>query len=131
MKINEITVTRNGDEKYDFHWDDDRVGFATTVDGEEIGFFLAKSKFDRAAAQEAARKLMVKTRGEARLADQQRIEYEFQYNRPLSELELEWVGMMKRFMTLNDKELARWESLNQIVRKSLHDGSHPIMKEEK
>lgn len=129
MRLDEIAVTRTGEEKYDFHWDNDRVGFATTVDGEEIGFFPAKSKFDRSAAQDAAKKLMYKTRGDARLADQQRREHEYQYNKPLSELEIEWVGMMKRFMSLNEKELARWQSLNQVVRRSLHDGTHPALKD--
>ena len=41
MRLDEIAVTRTGEEKYDFHWDNDRVGFATTVDGEEIGFFTS------------------------------------------------------------------------------------------
>ena len=129
MRLDEIAVTRTGEEKYDFHWDNDRVGFATTVDGEEIGFFPAKSKFDRSAAQDAAKKLMYKTRGDARLADQKRREHEYQYNKPLSTLEVEWVALMKRFMSLNDKELDRWKKLNQVVRRSLHDGSHPAMKD--
>ena len=129
MRLDEIAVTRTGEEKYDFHWDNDRVGFATTVDGEEIGFFPAKSKFDRSAAQDAAKKLMLTTRGNARLAAQQEREREYQYNKPLSNLELEWVSLMKRFMSLNDKELARWQNLNQVVRRSLHDGSHPAMKD--
>lgn len=129
MRLHEIEVTRTGDEKYDFYWDNDRVGFATTVDGEEIGFSPAKSKFDRSAAQDSAKKLMLKTRGNARLAAQQEREREYQYNKPLSNLELEWVSLMKRFMSLNDKELARWQNLNQVVRRSLHDGSHPAMKD--
>ena len=52
MKISEI-VSKVDSPKFDFVWDNDRVGFATTVDGQEVEFFPAKSKFDRSGAQEA------------------------------------------------------------------------------
>jgi len=131
MKINEITIKKDGQKKYDFHWDESRGGFAVTIDDEEQAFFKAKDpKWDRSGAQELAKKAMNRLRGDAIVKQQKEEEHKYQYDKPLSSLELEWAGMMKRFMTLNDKELVRWKNLNSVVRKSLHDGSHPFMKEE-
>ena len=127
MKINEI-ITQNGIPKTDYAWDEARCGFATIVDGEEVGFFKAKSKFDRSAANDAAKKLALKYKVDAINADNAKREYEYQYVKPLSALEQEWAEMTIRFMTLNEKELARWQRLAEVVRKSLLNGTHPAVK---
>lgn len=129
MKVFEIMTPASLDKDYTFAWDNDRVGFATIANGKEVGFFPAKSKFDRSGAQEQARKLAVKLRNEVLQADRERREHEYQYVKPLSQLEQEWAALHKRFMSLNDKELERWKQLGQVVRRSLHDETHPIFKE--
>lgn len=127
MKINEV-IAQNGIPKTDYAWDEARCGFATLVDGEEVEFFKAKSKFDRSAANDAAKKLAQKYKVDAINADNKKREHEYQYVKPLSALEQEWAEMTNRFMSLNDKELARWQRLGEVVRKSLIDGTHPAVK---
>jgi len=130
MKINEVVIKRNTDNDYAFTWDNDRGGFAVTVDGEEQAFYKAKDpKWDRSGAQELARKHMIKLRAEATMKRQQAEKHEYEYNRPLSALELQWVEMTNRFMSLDDKELHRWKQLDQIIRDSLRDGTHPAVKQ--
>lgn len=131
MKFDEIfeSQVKYEGNTYDFRWDQKREGFVTLENGKEKGFFKAKSFFDRSEAQEEAKKLMIKLRSDhvtkVRAAD----EYEYQYNKPLSKLEQEWAEMTNRFMSLTDKELARWEQLwkSGVIRKSLMDDSHPAI----
>jgi hypothetical protein len=132
MKIKELleskSAIRDGNEEWDFLWDEDRLGFYVTHNGKELEFFKANGYFDRSGAQDSAQKLMFKLRGAAAMARKAREHHEYQYNKPLSDLEKEWVALDNRFMQLNvDTELKRWEQLadSGIIRKSLIDGSHP------
>jgi hypothetical protein len=128
--ISEAIKRKLGDVVYDFHWDEKRFGYYVTVGGKEVEFFKAKGPFDRSGAQEQAERLIVKLYSEDHTAKRKADEYKYQYEKPLSNLEKEWVELQKRFMKLNDKELKRWEQLHQsgIIRKSLLDDSHPALK---
>ena len=121
----------NWPRRLQLHWDDARGGFAVTKNNVEQIFFKAKdAKWDRGSAQELAKAAMVKLRSEA-IAKQQKIESDkYEYERPLSNLEQEWTDMTNRFMSLNNKELARWTNLLQVIRNSLRDGTHPAIKHE-
>lgn len=127
MKIDEI-VNRIGMPKFDFAWDNERVGFITTRDGEEIQFFPAKSKFDRSGAQDQAKRLALRMRNELIAADNRKREHEYQFERPLSKLEQEWAEMTNRFMSLSPQEVERWNQLMPAIRRSLQDGTHPAVK---
>ena len=125
MKINEVVVRNSKDNVYDFHWDNDRGGFAVTVDDEEVAFHKAKDpKWDRGGAQELAKKNMLKLRSDAIMKRQAEEEYKYQYEKPLTDLEQKWVEMTNRFMSLNDDELHRWKLYAPAIRKSLLNGTH-------
>jgi hypothetical protein len=113
-------VTRLQDEDGDF-----TNTFVATADGEEIGRFEGKSRFDSGEASEAARKCTVQHRAAAINAEDKIREHEYQYNKPLTDIEKAWVEMDNRFMELNDAELNKWQRYSQSIRKSLIDGSHP------
>ena len=120
----------NGNE-IDFHWDDDRFGYYVTVNGQEIpdSFFKAKSQFDRIEAQEAAKKVMVQLRSDAAVKKRDEDYRRYQYDKPLTDLEKEWLELSKKFNSseLDNKGLDRWSRLGQeVIRKSLHDGTHPL-----
>ena len=122
-------------KKYDIRWDEDRCGFVSTKNGDEIAFFPAKSRWDRSEAQKQAalhgRQLQA---NEDRVIDMQR-EREIQYDKPLSVTELEWIELDKRIVRfLKDKdqsakltndEFKLYEKLGQFVRRSIIDGTHP------
>ena len=99
--------------------------FVATADGKEIGRFEGKSRFDSGEAQEAARKCNLQHRAAAINAEDKIREHEYQYNKPLTEIEKRWVELDNRFMSLNTEELARWTRYSESIRKSLRDGSHP------
>ena len=129
MRINEV-ISRATDPTYDFAWNNDRGGFAVTIDGEEQAFYKAKDpKWDRSGAQELARKHAIRLRSDAIVKKQRSEKHEYEYNRPLSVLEQEWANMTNRFTTLTDKELHRWKQLDSIIRDSLRDGTHPAIKQ--
>ena len=132
MRATEFMKEAARHTKYDFHREPDNW-FVVTANGEEIGRFQGKSQFDSGAAQDAAKKCIAQHRAAAINAED-KIKYdEIQFNKPLSPLELEWIGLEKKFRTdyksLSDKEVNRWEQLHQILRKSLIDGTHPAVKE--
>ena len=118
---------------YDWEWDEKKMGFHTTVNGVSKKFFKAKGFFDRSEAQEAAKTHMMHLYGDSMAAKRAADEHHFQFEKPLSQLEKEWVELEKRFMKLNDKELDRWKSLahSGIIRKSLINGKHPEVKKDK
>ena len=126
MRFNELKESAD----YDFHWDEGRFGYYVVANGEERGFFKAKSMFDRSEAQDAAKKLMFKIRSDDVVARQKADQYQYQYVKPLSDIEKEWVELEKRYMSLNDEELARWLRLGKsgVVRKSMIDKTHPALK---
>ena len=99
--------------------------FVARADGEEIGRFEGKSRFDSGEASEAARKCTVQHRAAAINAEDKIREHEYQYNKPLSDVEKVWVELDNRFWTLTDDELAKWTRYSEAIRKSLSDGSHP------
>jgi hypothetical protein len=99
--------------------------FVARADGEEIGRFEGKNRFDSGAASEAAKKCIVQHRAAAINAEDAENEYKYQYEKPLTDLEQAWVEMQNRFMSLSDEELTKWERYLPLVRKSLRDGSHP------
>ena len=125
--------------KYDYEWDNDHLGYHVTKDGQRVrdAFYKAKSTFDRGAADAAAKKHAIKLRGADKDADQKQREHDYQHNKPLSQLETEWVGLHKKLVSslknktsLSDQELKRYSDLGKIVRNSLSDGTHKVMKEE-
>lgn len=99
--------------------------FVVTADGAEIGRFEGKSRFDCGAANEAARKCIVQHRAAAINAEDEVREYQYQYEKPLTEIEKRWVELDNRFLSLNDEELTKWVRYAQSIRKSLSDGTHP------
>ena len=119
---------------HDYQWDEDRFGYFVTTNGKEVpnGFFKAKSMFDRSDAQNQAQQMTFNLRSEATMAKQAKDKHFFQYEKPLSDLEKEWVELNNRFMKLNKQELDRWTSLGKaVVRRSLINGSHPAAKKTK
>jgi len=131
MKLREIAVKRNLDGVvYDFHWDEKRGGFYVTIGGKEVEFFKANGKFDRSGAQDKAEKLIIKLYNDAYTAKRKAENHKYEYERPLKDLEKEWIELQKRFMSLNDKELKRWETLwkSGVIRQSILDGTHPEVK---
>jgi hypothetical protein len=99
--------------------------FVATADGKEIGRFEGKNRFDSGAASEAAKKCIVQHRAAAINAEDKIREHEYQYNKPLTDIEKAWVEMDNRFMELSDAELTKWTRYSEAIRKSLSDGSHP------
>ena len=86
--------------------------------------------FDRSGAQDEARKLIVKLVSDIYIAKRDADEYKYQYEKPLSDLELEWIQSSKWFMSMMLNELGekRWESLSisSSVRKSVSHDTHPL-----
>ena len=133
MKISEILSKRKlNNVEWDYHWDNKREGFCVTVNGKEASFFKAKGIFDRSGAQKEAEQLIVKLHGDAWSADKKAKDDEFQYKKPLTNLEKEWVALAKRVSKMDkmtDKELERYVTLGkEVVRRSLLDGTHPEVK---
>jgi hypothetical protein len=137
MRIKELTESKTArtdheGNVYDFHWQEEPMGFYVTVNDKPVanGFFAAKDMFNRSDAQEQARKLALTLASDAIIARRKVDDYNFQYKKPLSKLEQEWAEMQNRFMSLSDEELARWERLwkSGTIRKSLQDGTHPAVK---
>ena len=113
-------VTRLQDEDGDF-----TNVFVATANGEEIGRFEGKNRFDSGAANEAAKKCIVQHRAAAINAEDKIREHEYQYNKPLTDVEKVWVELDNRFMELSDAEITKWTRYSEAIRKSLRDGSHP------
>jgi len=125
MKIFEI----ENRQVYDFHWDGDREGYVATLNGEELGFHKAVSTWDRSDAQKAAKNQLVKHRMDKHSKQAQ----DWQMNAPLTNLEKEWIALDKKLIAtvrnktedFSDKELARYNGLAEVVRKSIINGTHP------
>lgn len=113
-------VTRLQDEDGDF-----TNVFVATANGEEIGRFEGKNRFDSGEANEAAKKCIIQHRTAAINAEDKIREHEYQYNKPLTDVEKVWVELDNRFLELNDAELAKWQRYAESIRKSLRDGTHP------
>lgn len=130
--ISEAMVRKLDNVVYDFHWDEKRQGFYTTVGDKEIEFFKANSKFDRSGAQEQAQRLMIKLYSDAVTKKRKEDDHKYQYEKPLSKLEQEFVELDKKMikMKMTDQELKRWEQLahSGIIRRSVTDRSHQAYK---
>lgn len=122
--------------KWDFAWDNDRGGFYVTKNGEEVpdSFHKAVSYFDRSGAQTNARKQANALRSAEITAEFKEREHHLEFDRPLTNLEQEWVELDKKLVravkkqdTMTDDELARYSKLGDIVRKSLINHEHPAM----
>jgi hypothetical protein len=106
--------------------------FVATADGEEIGRFEGKSKWDSGEAQKQAEQCVNKHRGAAIMKQDKENAHRYQMDKPLSQLEKEWLELDKRMIhglqtknLISDKEHARWEQLAPVIRKSLISGEHP------
>lgn len=107
---------RVGDDsvEYDFHWDQDKLGFIATRNGTEVGFFKAKSLFDRSGAQDQAKALLIAIMKKDHQveADRKAGEYE---QKPLSDIEKKWWLLHKRMSKFpvtppfTDAELQQYE----------------------
>lgn len=130
--ISEAMIRKLDNVVYDFHWDEKRQGFYTTVGDKEIEFFKANGPFDRSGAQEKAQKLMIKLYSDAVMKKRKEDDYKYQYEKPLSKLEQEFVELDKKMikMKMTDQELKRWEQLahSGIIRRSVTDRSHQAYK---
>jgi hypothetical protein len=121
---------------YDFQWDSKREGFVVTVNSKPVKdlFYKAKGIFDRSGAQEQAQKMMIKLVSDAIQVHDDAKQYEYQYVKPLSDLEKEFVELEKKFYKkqLDQKGIDRWLDLGKsgIIRKSLIDQTHPAVKRE-
>ena len=120
---------------YDYHWDEEKCGFFVTVDGVLGEFFPAKSKWDRGAANDAAKKMANRLRSEEILKLRKKQEAEYQL-KPLSQLEAEWIGLHKKLIAaanklveMTEKELQRYKQITEVVRHTVLDGTHPAMQE--
>jgi hypothetical protein len=120
-------VTRLKDEDDDF-----TNTFVATADGVEIGRFEGKSKWDSGDAQKQAEQCVNKHRGEAIVKQDKENAHRYQMDKPLSQLEKEWLELDKRMIhglqtknLISDTEHARWEQLAPVIRKSLISGEHP------
>ena len=121
---------------YDYRWDEEKCGFFVTVDGNDTEFFQATSKFDRGAANDAAKKRSARLRSEEILNLRNQREKEYQLNKPLSVLEIEWIGLQKKLIKaaskqgeMTDAELQRYKQITEVVRKSILEGWHPALSE--
>lgn len=121
---------------YDFHWDAKREGFFVTINSKPVKdlFYKAKGIFDRSDAQEQAKKMMIKLVSDAIITHDKAKQHEYQYNKPLSDLEKEFADLETKFynLELDDKGVKRWLDLanSGIIRKSLLDKTHPATKRE-
>jgi len=132
MKLNEIRAR----SKWDFKWDDDRVGFYVTKDGVEIpdAFYKANSIFDRSSAQSSAKQHMIKLRTQE-WNTQKDVDYKTnQYEKPLTDIEKSFIELDKQLIDavknktkMNPNDLERYTLYGQYVRKSILDHTHPAM----
>ena len=121
---------------YDYRWDEGKCGFFTTIDGQDAEFFPAKSKWDRSDANNKAKRASIMARSNEVVAKRKAEEDDYQINRPLTDLEKQWVNLHRTLIAaanrrgdMSQDELARYKQLQQVVRQSILHGTHPIMKE--
>lgn len=136
MKINEVLTEDYRKVKYDFHREPDNW-FVATADGKEIGRFQGKSQFDSGAAQEAAKKCIMKHRSDAASQHMAAANDAYQYEKPLSDIEKRWAMLYKKLYIDRQQgepkdydNLTRWA---EVVRKSIsavqHPEEHPLVKD--
>lgn len=132
MKITEFITEAARHTKYDFHREPNNW-FVATADGKEIGRFQGKSQWDSGAAQDAAKKCIVQHRAAAINAEDKIKHDQYQFEKPLRPLELEWVELEKKFRrdytSMTPAEIKRWEQLHEVLRSSLINGTHPAVKD--
>ena len=122
--------------KYSFAWDEERCGFSAIVYGGEVAFYPANSRWDRSSAQMQAIKHINNLRIAELNADLAQHEHDYQYNTPLSTVELKWIELDKKIVRfLKDKdqsakltndEFKLYEIFGKTVRRSIIDGTHPV-----
>ena len=132
MRANEFIT----EATYDYRWDEDKCGFFTTIDGVDQEFFPAKSKWDRSEANNKAKKASALARSNEVMAKRKEEDDAYQFDRPLTSLEIQWVELHKKLIAaankrgeMTDQELSRYKQLQQVVRQSILYGTHPIMKD--
>jgi hypothetical protein len=137
MKASEFIAESARMTKYDFHRIPETNTFVATANGEEIGRFEGKSKFDSGAAQDAAKKCITAHRSEAVKKEQDASEYQYQFVKPLSDTEKKWLQMHKRLYVDNirgdEKDYDLYGRYAEVVRKSISripkPETHPLAKE--
>ena len=137
MKANEFIAESARMTKYDFHRIPETNIFVATANGEEIGRFEGKSKFDSSAAQDAAKKCITAHRGAAVKKEQDANEYQHQFVKPLSDTEKKWMQMHKKLYIDNirgdEKDYDLYGRYAEVVRKSIsratNPETHPLAKE--
>ena len=90
--------------------------FVARADGEEIGRFEGKSRFDSGEASEAARKCCVQHRAAAINKEDKIREHEYQYNKPLTDIDKSCFDK-SNILTFNISLLCREKfNINSILR---------------
>jgi len=143
MKATEFLTETAAFEKgpYSVMWHEAENYYTVLKNGEEVGRYPYKSRWEGlAAAYDAAKKEALRLYFADTKAEKDKFDHSYQIDRPLTNLEQEWILLRKKLIKaarkegplLTDKELNRFSSLaNSVVRKSILDGTHPIMKDEK
>ena len=137
MKINEVLSKTSKTTKYDFYRIPDTNTFVATADGEEIGRFEGKSKFDSGAAQDEAKKLISAHRSAAVKRERDASEHQAQFGKPLSDIEKMWLQMHKQLyidrLPGNEDDYNRYVRFGGAVRKSISSidapETHPLAKD--
>jgi hypothetical protein len=130
----------NEANKYDYEWDEDKVGYHVTKNGNRVpdAFYKAKSLTSRSDADTAAKKHARRLDSEERSNAMKQREHDYQMNKPLSEIEKRWIDLHKKLHLaankkgpmMTDDELKKYSSYGSVVRSSILNGTHPILKEE-
>jgi hypothetical protein len=123
-------------KKYDYVWDDETTSYTVTIDGLKTDFtYQAKSKWDRSAAELAAKRHIGQLKKLEYDQENAKRDAELQA-KPLSTGELRWLELHKKLIhhiktktVMPEKELNLYKDLGPVLRRSLLDGSHPAMKD--
>ncbi len=139
--ITENYAFQRGKVTVSYHENDDDRGGHYTVhhNGKEISKhpFTDFTK-NAAPAFEAAKKHAITSHVADVNADDKKREHDYQHNKPLTDLEKRWVVLHKKLKNavktkeyMSDDELKKYSSYGEVVRKSLRDGTHKALHEER
>lgn len=111
--------------------------FVATANGEVIGSFKTKSRWDAGEAQAAAKKAIVMHRSNAAVAKNAESDRKYQMEKPLSEIEKRWLLLYKK-LYIDDQhgsedDYDKFGKYGSLVRSSIgtvkDPSSHPLAKE--